>query len=202
MPALLLHLAYAQAHLAKHPKLGELEVFRASVFPDIRMIALLPREQTHQLGLRLDEIENETDSWRVGWLLHSYLDEAWNEFVGESDEEVDHDSELKWRAIKLAEEADYFESMHNGEHIAGMFEAEPLQAELEIVDDPLTIERWNRYVVSKLRYSFDAEYLRRRAALVGTSIEDVDKLLELIEQIRGDRGWLARFDELHSKLGI
>ncbi|GEM_PF-3480781 len=203
MPAILLHLAYTRAHLRKHPELNEIEVYRASVFPDIRRMADLPREQTHSAGVNLDEIEREPDSWRVGWLLHSYLDETWNRYVNEFDVAAvhRHDEEL-WRAIKLAEEAEFYETMSNREEIAKMFDTPPMPVELESVVDPALIERWNRFVVHKLRYPFSAAFWSQQAVAVGYSREYMLRLLDMVEKIRTDEVWLERLWEIHGKLGV
>ena len=47
-----------------------------TLFPDIRYIAHIPRAQTHEHGLSIEEIRQTPDPFIKGMRVHAYVDEA------------------------------------------------------------------------------------------------------------------------------
>ena len=55
-----------------------------SLFPDIRYIADIPREKTHERGITIDDIKNAETSFLAGCKLHSFIDGNRWRFVQDS----------------------------------------------------------------------------------------------------------------------
>jgi len=52
-----------------------------TLFPDIRALKVIEREQTHFTGVTYDQIKQVPDSFRRGFLLHSLIDEVREDYV-------------------------------------------------------------------------------------------------------------------------
>lgn len=104
MPAPVSHLAYGELYLRSRPELDGAVFLRGTVFPDIRYLGTIDRAQTHRVGVKLAEVAVETNAWRAGWLLHSWLDERWSGFFVEAGFMTRAENEQpRWQALKLME---------------------------------------------------------------------------------------------------
>lgn len=52
-----------------------------TIFPDIRYLGVIKRDQTHVKGVTLDLVSDESGSFRQGMLLHSWVDEFRQRYV-------------------------------------------------------------------------------------------------------------------------
>lgn len=203
MPAQLVHLAYAQNYLAAHADVDQTAFLRGTCFADIRRMAGMEREKTHRSGVTLGEMEAEPDAWRAGLLLHSYLDEKWNQFFVDRGLRVDNDlTERVWSSVKIAEEAAFCGTISGREALADAMDAPAMEQELGYNIDEALLGRWYGFIAWKLRHRFDLEVWRREAAVIGFDLKKLDRLLGRVEPIRADPQWQARFDVLHRELGI
>ena len=203
MPAPLVHMTFAQAYRERHrPELDERELLRGTVFPDVRRLAGIPREATHRKGVSLDDVARQTDAWWVGWWLHSYLDEAWNNFfVGQGLVVNPLMDEATWRALKTAEEIGVAERIEGRERLAKLFEGPLGSNELASESAPDATRRWYGFVAWLLREPYEPESWGRMMQAVGdSSAAEVEELLPLVEQFRQSTVWQGRLDKLHIDL--
>lgn len=80
MPGLITHLACAEKYLRQNPKKDYKKFILGTVFPDIKYLAKLNREETHKrykATLNLSRF----DSFKSGWKFHIYIDSQWNKIV-------------------------------------------------------------------------------------------------------------------------
>lgn len=76
------HILYADQYLLKYPRPASKEDFIVGVlFPDIRRISNLTREQTHQHFLELDLNFEGLSSFEAGWKFHVWCDLRRNELL-------------------------------------------------------------------------------------------------------------------------
>lgn len=87
MPLPFSHIVYADKILQtklKNHKINKQEYFIGATYPDIRYLAKLPREKTHLLDKTPTEIwqkiKQEKDSFKLGILIHQYLDQKTLEY--------------------------------------------------------------------------------------------------------------------------
>ena len=203
MPAPLVHIAYAVAYSKQRPELDEALLVRGTAFPDIRRMAGLSREVTHHYGLTLSDVAAETDAWQAGFLLHSYLDKAWDEYFasrGMVDGEPSDD--LHRLAVKLAEEADYYGMSTPNNALAQVFELAPLPQELALGASAEIIQRWNSFVSWKLSTPHGMASWEYQAERVGYEPHEIAKVMLLVKEIRGSEAWQERLSSLHHDLGI
>lgn len=62
-------------------KFNEQEFLVGTSFPDIRYLKVVPRTETHFINVTLEDILQETDSFRAGMLFHSFVDEKREAFI-------------------------------------------------------------------------------------------------------------------------
>lgn len=202
MPAPLIHIAYGKKFLELNPGYDELKLMRGTAFADIRRMANLDRDLTHRYDLKYEEVLVEKRPWQAGMLLHSYLDDTWNKFfeaeglmVGEFDHQL-------WMAAKHVEEVEFADHVSQNEHLARLFESPPLEEELAFNVSSEGIERWNRFMIWKLRLPNTIEDWERQATRIGYTPEQIQRVNEHIAEIRGSERWMQLFDRLHTELGM
>jgi hypothetical protein len=197
----LAHIAYAQEYLSKHSELDEQRLMRGTMFPDIRAIAGLPREKTHRSNVTMAEIELEPDSWRVGWLLHNYLDDIWNEHFYAYGMRVGENEEM-WLALKIAEEVGLFEKIQDRDKLAQHFDGVADSDELAFGASEESIKIWDDFIVWKLTAPFEVQIWKERAKTIGFDDEAAtDALAGRIQIVVADPVWRGRFETTHLALG-
>ncbi|HVQ43584.1 MAG TPA: hypothetical protein VMT30_01300 [Candidatus Saccharimonadia bacterium] len=206
MPAPLIHMVYAQAYVRDHPDLDEAAVVRGSAFPDIRLLAGLPRSLTHREGVTMDDVRHEEDAWRVGMLLHSYLDEAWNQFFREQGLGLLPETDVvEWRGVKAAEQADYALEGPERQRLAAMFAAPANAQELAVVASAggaAVVGQWNQHMIWILGGAYEPEAWKREALKLGTNVPEAERIIEVVGRIRQSGAWRERVAALHRYLGI
>lgn len=202
MPAPLAHLAHAQAYLRRRPELDVRAVVRGALFPDIRHLAGLGRELTHRSGVTLGEIEVETDGWKVGWLLHNYLDDAWNEYFFQFGLKFGRaEDEMMWLALKLAEEIGLYDGIVDGVAMVAAFDGRPEAAELAVGASLEAIAAWDAFIAWKLTHAFEPVEWGEKILELGYTRAEVAVLVPLIQQVMADERWMGRMVGLHETLG-
>lgn len=78
------HIIFADAFLQTAPQFSPAEFIIGSIFPDIRHLGSLTREQTHIKPYDLVSIHNERDSFLAGVKFHNYTDITRTQFWQQS----------------------------------------------------------------------------------------------------------------------
>lgn len=84
----LFHTVIAEKWLAAFEDFNESEkqaFFLGTLFPDIRYLAGIPRDVTHDRGLTLEQIKATKDPFQKGVRVHSFVDEQRVEFLKNQD---------------------------------------------------------------------------------------------------------------------
>ncbi len=148
------------------------EVIIGTLYPDIRYIAGLDRDETHEIGISLEDVETAESSFEQGRLLHCWVDEVRDSFVEE--EGLYDDLEglpMAHRStfIKLLEDEIYYDQWNWSEArrcILGMMPQE-LTAELEADK----VSEW--YQLVRLYLSQRPSKLMHRMASSGKSYRGI-----------------------------
>jgi hypothetical protein len=190
MPGPITHIAYAQ-HLLKtrRPELDAAVFIRGTIFPDIRFLNVIERDQTHQHGLSLEAVMQETRPWQAGMLFHSWLDDVWSEYfetVGLNLETVAGRRRLL--AIKLLENHQLWR------RVTG---AADLAAQLVVVDEVAVaygvaaadIERWGGLIGDTLAYEPTLERQADLLRIFGYKSENIVALMAETAKLQADDRW-------------
>lgn len=62
-------------------KFNEKEFLIGTSFPDIRYLNVIERDNTHFKNVTINDIKNETNSFKAGMLFHSFVDEKREEYI-------------------------------------------------------------------------------------------------------------------------
>src|SRR5438132_13939173 len=83
MAAPIAHIFLAVQMLAGpfHGLFDEKEFIVGTSFPDIRYLKVVSREETHFSHVTLEDIVQETDSFKAGMLFHSFVDEQREAYI-------------------------------------------------------------------------------------------------------------------------
>jgi hypothetical protein len=177
-------------------------LYRGTAFPDIRRMAGLVREATHRYDVTYAEIEAEHDSWRVGWLLHSYLDVAWNTYFQKQGMiSINPKDELRWLAVKITEEVREFDALADRAEVAKAFLLPATPQERASGADPGSIAKWNSFIYWKLDERFNFTDWERHSVAAGYSDEETAQLKGFLTQTLHSQLWRRRLDKLHQSLG-
>jgi hypothetical protein len=202
MAAFLPHIVYGQVYLRRRPDLDVRRFLRGSVAPDIRLLAGLPREVTHRKGVSLAAVDAETDAWKVGFLLHSYLDEAWTAFMSRySLTPGKAEDEMMWIALKVAEEASIFDRVADREACVAAFSGEADPEELAMGASAEVVRLWDAFLRHTIVTPFEPEVWVREAQKLGHSLAMLREVAPMIVRVGYNAVWKERFERLHEELG-
>jgi hypothetical protein len=82
MPGLLTHIVIALSLVSGDLKEeAKNDFFIGTVFPDIRYLGVVDRNKTHKKDVTWKDVANEKSWFQKGFLLHSLVDELFDEFV-------------------------------------------------------------------------------------------------------------------------
>lgn len=202
MPAPLIHIAYGKNFLERYPGYDELKLMRGTAFADIRRMAKIDRDLTHRYDLKYEDVLAEKRPWQAGMLLHSYLDDTWNKFFEAEGLMVGEFNHQLWMAAKHVEEIEFADHVAQNEHLARLFEAPPLEEELAFGLTEATVERWNRFMIWKLRLPNTIEDWERQATQIDYTPEQIAQVKDYIAEIRGSERWKQLFHRVHTELGM
>jgi hypothetical protein len=201
MPALLTHVVFAEAYAAGRPELDLRRLVRGAVFPDIRHVAGLSRDQTHRSGVTLAQVNQETNAWEAGWLLHNYLDDAWNTYFMQYGLVFGRVAdEAFWLALKLAEEILLWDSLGDRRRLARIFDGTPEPEELSEGVSREAVAAYDRFARWKVTHEFDPQPWSRKIADLGYTPEQAADLVVQIEKLLADSTWMGRLKALHEEL--
>jgi hypothetical protein len=79
MPAEVTHIIFADHFLKKYPKFERADFLVGTLFPDIRYLGVIAREETHPEVTNIDQVLGAYNSFDAGWKFHSYLDYILND---------------------------------------------------------------------------------------------------------------------------
>ena len=202
MPMPLAHALHARAYLAGRPELDRCTFIRAALFPDVRRLAGWPREQTHRFDVTLDEVGAETDAWKAGWLLHSWLDVAWDDFFSAGRLGIPELEDGVWRqGLKIFESVGIKAMPDVRAEFLDIFSGEPDDHELVLgvsVSNIVSWDSWNRWMLGEV---MSEEGMTRHGLSVGFTSKEVSEVFEAAHKIQTDRRYEQLLLELHQKLG-
>jgi hypothetical protein len=128
------HVVYALEYLKMHPEYDKYKFLRGTVFPDIRYVANIERPMTHPVGVTLDLVDAEADSWRAGFLFHNWVDVMWQRYLVDGGVDInDNSNQVLFDAVKEIEDLNLASRLSH-------MERELIANNLFVVDDePLSI---------------------------------------------------------------
>ncbi len=113
-------------------------------FPDIRYLGVIKREQTHKHDVTWQDIQNESDSFKAGMLLHSLVDRIREEYMMEHNV---YNLVPKFpffsQSLKLYEDMLIYNSMDEWQLISSYFN-EILSSERAFGIKEQDIKRWHQ----------------------------------------------------------
>lgn len=172
MPSPLTHLVYAQQYLERHARLDEAAFWRGSLFPDVRRLASIPREQTHRLDVTLEEVGQEPDAWRAGYLFHSLLDVAWNVQADKLARKLKMPmNSITGLALKLLEARRLRPKLKQLDMVQAAFHEAPYPQEVELVPAEVVMS-WNLWIRENTEESFDLDAWMSKAMRVNFSEQE------------------------------
>ena len=166
------HFYLADRYLAHKPK-NYTEAERRSfmlgtLFPDIRYLAKIAREKTHEKNVTLEDVQQAASPFSAGMKFHSFVDLERIRLVREwksLDVLLGEVKEHRIAFLKLLEDEILFDQTHFGD-IAALF-AQVLPEELASGIPPATVERWHHLLMGACMHK--PSVLVARAASGGAS---------------------------------
>src|SRR5579863_8628809 len=147
MAAPIAHIFLAVQMLASlfHGLFNEREFIIGTSFPDIRYLRVVSREETHFSHVTLDDILEETDSFRAGMLFHSFVDEQREAYI------VAHgfygkipSFKFTTQSLKFAED-EILRTIFNSAHYRSYFNEIIAQERMYNIDEK-HIKMWHTYL--------------------------------------------------------
>jgi hypothetical protein len=194
MPSPISHLYYAQRLAEKYPVEDMAAYLRGTVFPDIRYLGVIDRSKSHRTDVKLEEVMAEQNSWKRGYLLHCWLDSAWNGYWLQFGLDTDKPShQTLWMAVKLAEDERLYPSIFDKPGLATVLirpDDEALAYGVKAGD----ISRWGKLVGHLLLSppTADTRAPFYRELSIGHNL--VELIERHIDEITSDSQWTGRFD--------
>lgn len=163
------------------------EFYIGTVFPDIRYPAKIDRDETHLYDVTLQDVLNETNSFRAGVMFHCLLDLVREAFVdGQGMYELFPDSEDRFSIPKFLEDELLYHKVSDWPVISSFFNA-PLAEELAYPVSAVQVKLWHQGLQ---RYFHQAPTDQSRVEYVvslGFPAERATTLNEAVGRLRNNR---------------
>jgi hypothetical protein len=145
MPGPISHLVYAEKLLPIIPAATDATAYYIGTsFPDIRSLGVIEREKTHPTGLRFEAVQQATDGFAAGMLLHAYIDEVREAFVRSRNAYAGlPDSYLSTVALKICEDERLYARSARWELYIRMFDT-ILPQETAFGIDASAVQTWHQ----------------------------------------------------------
>lgn len=164
-------------------KFNKKEFILGCIFPDIRYLKVIKREETHFKDLSIKDILTETDSFMAGMKYHSLTDEVREKYVLNAGlYDLFPESKFKTQALKLYEDEILFSFIESREDLM-FYLHEIIPKETHVVSEE-KVKIWHK-LISDYIFSTSFENARREFILgLGYSIEVVNEIEGLITEIK------------------
>jgi len=194
MPLPFSHIVYADKILRtklKDRQIDEQEFFVGTVFPDVRYLVKDKRETTHPKFKNSQEIFNkvmgEKDSFKLGWLVHLYIDlkwaEYWLEYFGQDVEKY-----LKnLTALNVLSDQYLFNGFkHKSKIKEYLNEVSSKETQYYKLQD---IKKWHEFVKRFLERKLDYNLGKEVIKMIGRDekIIDIDMVYGRVESLKEDK---------------
>ncbi len=206
MPAPITHLAYGQKYLDSCSRIDGQAFLRGTIFPDIRYLAGFDRSKTHRpFEVSLDEIAEEVNSWRSGFLFHNWVDDEWNRYFVRYGLDYDDPSQTPaWSALKILEERSILGRIEDRAGLARSLEFADREA-VEFGVRSEAVERWGWYVGARVVGSWmDEGWEQFARQALGQTDDGVAEWRRQLARLESEGVWEDRlqgcWDEIASKI--
>jgi hypothetical protein len=165
-------------------KFDQKDFLIGTVFPDIRYLKVIDRENTHFKDLIWQDLIDESDSFIAGMKYHSLVDEVREKYVLEKGiYDLIPESRFITQALKIYEDEILYANVSNWDKVSLYFDS-ILPEELKLVVDESGIKKWHSIIQEYFKQT-PSDLSRENFVIgVGFSKEISIEINNLLDQMR------------------
>lgn len=179
------------------PDKNRKDFFIGTVFPDIRYLGCIKREEAHLFQVKLEDVQKESNSFMAGFKFHSLVDIINTNFIYSG---LFANSYPKYyAAVDFVEEELFYNKINDWNEIIEFFEGTlPEEKEFNINIKYTDLKKWHQIIRDNFREAPSDRGRRELARAVSFSEDIILKILETVKNLKKDEKIIKAIEEFYN----
>ncbi|MFZ5559340.1 MAG: hypothetical protein ACOZAL_00930 [Patescibacteria group bacterium] len=179
------------------PDKNRKDFFIGTVFPDIRYLGCVKREETHLSQISLKKVQNEGNSFMAGFKFHSLVDNINTNFIHSG---IFANSYSKYyAAVDFVEEELFYNKISDWNEIIAFFkDILPEEKGFNPNIKDMDLKKWHQIIQNDFREAPNNKNIRELARAINFSEDIISKILQTKEELRKDKKIIEAIKEFYN----
>lgn len=178
------------------PDKNRKDFFIGTVFPDVRYLGCVKREETHLPQVSLKEIQNEKNSFMAGFKFHSLVDIINTKFIYSGP--FANSYSKYYVAAGFIEEELFYDKISDWNEIIDFFDnILPEEKEFNINIKNIDIKKWHQIIQNSFCEVPNNGSRREISKAVNFSEDTISKILKTTEELKRDKEAIKAIEKFY-----